>query len=192
MEVGPYIEFNNKLWNVRFSRKVVPGQWARATLVDKKGRDMKTQLEIHWVDDKTLSVNVSHRKSVRYPFKDVGNFKPTLTPKEIKALISDRDAITLAKALLARVKKRLVSAEDAVYVAGAILEDVNWHSLARAFPRRGQVPEEMDVGNISKAFDYDIYAAAAFAATIVAGVGGPYAALLEDIYHAVESAELSS
>lgn len=151
--VGPYIAFNGKVWQLPLNMKhtVQPGKWTSATLVDRTGKPLRTEVEFTWPDRPgEIQVFVSGRKRVTYTYEDKGDFAPDVTDKDVKAeLRKFPDEKTLASKLVR------AHGNAAMNLVGDVLTDVNMHGLARHFPESFNG----NVSSVSSQIDYDAQAA---------------------------------
>jgi hypothetical protein len=167
-EVGPYIEFDGKVWVSQFGDPLYPrpSGWTRVTLANKKtGAPGKKEYEIKWRDNGELSLFKNHRNQPVFKWKDLGYYPIPYTEKDFRADYKGYKSKVepMAKTLGAEIKKKGGGAEMARGFAADVAEDVNFHSLSRALG--GSAPEglSMDEQDVGAKLGYDVYGAAFFA-----------------------------
>ena len=173
MLVGPYLEFNRKVWLLPLSMRLEPrpGTWTRLTLVDKKGLRLRTEIEVQWATTPgELTVYTSHRKSATFKYEDLGEYMPMISDREIKSALAQQPK---AKALADSVLK--FGKREALKFVGDVLTEVNAHTLARAFDEGSSIGA-MSVEDVSRQLGYGIEATTAFAFFVATKAGAVSAA----------------
>jgi len=166
-KVGPYIVFNGKLWvdNTGWEMNPKMGSWDRVRLVNQKtGLPRKTEVEITWGRPGELSVYQSHRKQPTYKWTDAGLYVPPVNPKEVKSLLREysSSAKTRAKEIVDMATSEGLGADAAIGFAGEVLEDVNFHSLARNVGGQNEI-KGLNPQKMGTSISWDVYEAAAIA-----------------------------
>lgn len=161
-EIGPYIRFDNRLWVQPYGYKLNPrpGTWDRLRLTDRKGRPLKTEVEVTWGKPGELTVYESHRRRPTYKYEDVGLFTPPTTLADVEK--PPREARTLARQVAQTLRAEGLGADAARVVSADVAEDVNYHSLARILGV-GRSPSSVDISAIGMALDWGVFSAGWFA-----------------------------
>jgi hypothetical protein len=188
--VGPYIEFDGKVWVSQFGDTMLPSGWTRVTIANKKsGAPGKKAYQINWRNNGELSLYVNHRRQPVFKWKDLGYYPIPYTEKNFRADYKayKADVEPLAKTLAAEIKAKGGGSEMARGFAALVAEDVNFHSLSRALGGSGGEDLSMSAQEVGSKLGWDGYGAAFLALALAKAFRDK--GMAEVVFRAVKASE---